>query len=431
MSDKKKVLLLTYYWPPAGGAGVQRWLKMSKYLAQEVNLTVYIPDQANYPVIDNSLESEIPENVKIISHKIKEPYAIAEKLNPKNKTYKKGHIEEEKKQSFLSKISLWVRANLFIPDARAWWILPSTKFLNKYIKENPQDVIITTGPPHSVHVIGLRLKLDNPNLKWIADFRDPWTKIDYFNKLPFTGSALKKHQKLEKEVLKYADKIVTVSPSWAEDFSKVNNKETEVVYNGYDKEDFLTKISPDNNFSITYVGSMNDDRNPTTLWKVLDKLCEDEDVREDFELNLIGHISPHVKDELATYNHLKEKVNFIDYMPHKEAVHHLQKSHILLLLINKTPNEKGIIPGKFFEYLAAKRKILCLGSEGIDIQHLIEKTNSGVFTERNDEHKMEHILKIWYKKFKSDLLNKSPQQNSSSYSRQEAAYKFIQIINNI
>ncbi|MGI9526412.1 MAG: glycosyltransferase family 4 protein [Weeksellaceae bacterium] len=431
MPTKKKVLLLTYYWPPAGGAGVQRWLKMSKHLAKSFDLSIYIPEQAHYATKDESLLAEVPENVNIISHKIIEPYAFAEKLTPKNKAYQKGQIEDPDKQSLLSKASLWVRANLFIPDARAWWIMSSYSFLKKYLKENPQDIIITTGPPHSVHVIGLRLKLNLPELKWIADFRDPWTQIDYFDKLPLSQSSIKKHHKLEKEVLKYADSIVTVSPSWADDLSKIANKEVKIIFNGYDSANFKKEIEPIEEFTISYVGSLNDDRNPTVLWKALDELCKNETFLNDLQLKLIGHISEHVKSELETYPRLKQVVHYIPYLPHQEAINELQKSHILLLLINETSNEKGIIPGKFFEYLASKRKILCLGSEGIDIQHLIEKINAGVFVERNDENKMKETLNIWHKKFKAGLLNKSMKQNHCAYARKESANKYIHLIDNI
>lgn len=433
MAERKKVLLLTYYWPPAGGAGVQRWLKMSKHLAKEFNLTVFHPQNAEYPILDETLLDEIPSEIKNISLPIREPYTIASKLNPKNKTYQKGQIEPKANQSFLSKTSLWIRANMFIPDARAWWIMPSFKYLNKYLKENPQDVIITTGPPHSVHVIGLRLKLRNPQLKWISDFRDPWTDIDYFDKLPLNKSALKKHEKLEKEVLKYADIVTTVSPTWAEDLSNksAKKKEVKVIYNGYDKEDFIKKYNTDKKFTITYVGSLNDDRNPSILWEVLNELCLKDDFNKEFELQLIGHISEHVKNEIISLNRLKENTQFISYLPHGEAIKTLQKSQILLLLINNTPNQKGIIPGKVFEYLASNRRILCFGNQDSDIAQILHKTKAGTVIDRTDDKKMKQILNIWFQQYKKNLLNQNENQHISNYSRKQAACNFIQLIENI
>lgn len=424
-------MLLTYYWPPSGGAGVQRWLKMSKYLAKHFDLTVYHPKNADYPTLDESLLKEIPENITQISQQIREPYGIAAKLNPKNKSYQKGQIEPYENQSFLSKTSLWVRANFFIPDARAWWIMPSFRFLQDYLKENPQDVIITTGPPHSVHVIGLRLKLKNPNLHWIADFRDPWTNIDYFDKLPLRKSALKKHQKLEKEVLKYADVISSVSESWAKDLAVTAQKPVKVVYNGYDKDDFQKEIHADNTFALTYTGSLNDDRNPSVLWKVLDELCLDENFKNELELRLIGHISAHVKEEIATYPQLHEKTIFSDYLPHHKAIKALQKSQILLLLINETANEKGIIPGKMFEYMAANRRILCLGNQDSDIAELLHTTHVGTVIQRHDAASIKKAIQIWFKEYQRNLLNKTTHQNIAAYSRKTAAYEFIRLIENI
>ena len=428
---RKKVLLLTYYWPPAGGAGVQRWLKMSKYLAKHFNLTVYHPQNADYPIIDKSLLNDIPENIQLISKNITEPYSIASYLNPKNKSYQMGQIEPIENQSFISKMSLWVRANFFIPDARAWWIMPSFKFLNNYIQENPQDIIISTGPPHSVHIIGLRLKLRHPNLNWVADFRDPWTDIDYFDKLPLRKSAFKKHQKLEKEVLKHADKITTVSGSWSHELSQKANKNIEVIYNGFDKEDFGKNVYPEKKFIITYVGSLNDDRNAPKLWQVLNDLCSNSEFKNELELRLIGNISTHVKTEILKYKHLKTSVQFLDYLPHQEAIRMLQKSQILLLLINQTANEKGIIPGKLFEYLAANRRILCLGNKKSDIFQILQETRSGVVLNRNDAHEIMQTLKIWFKEFQNNLLNQSQHYNISKYSRKASAYDFIKMIENM
>lgn len=428
---KKKVLLLTYYWPPAGGAGVQRWLKMSKYLAKSFDLTVYHPENADFPVTDESLLNEIPQHVTYISKKINEPYALAAKLNPKNKNYQKGHIEPTENQSVLSKLSLWVRANYFIPDARSWWIMPSFRYLNDYIKNHPQHVIITTGPPHSVHVIGLRLKLRNPQLKWVADFRDPWTEIDYFGKLPLKDSALKKHQKLEKEVLKYADIVTTVSENWAENLSKTAKKDVEVIYNGFERNDFKKKIQPDNKFVITYAGSLNDDRNPSVLWKILNEMCADPDFAKQLELRLIGNISTHVKAEIEQLTVLSQRTVFITYLPHKEAIEQLQRSQILLLLINETPNSKGIIPGKLFEYMAANRRILCLGNPDSDIAEIIRKTGAGIVIDRKNSSVIRETLEKWFQDYNQNSLIPSESIDTDKFSRENAAIQFIRLIENI
>lgn len=428
MHEQKKVLLLTYYWPPAGGAGVQRWLKMSKVLAQHVQLSVYHPKNADYPIIDESLNSQIPKNIIQIQQKIREPYSLARKINPKNKTYQKGMIENKENQSLLSKISLWIRANYFIPDARSLWIQPSYKFLKEYLEQNPQDVIISTGPPHSMHLIGLKLKQEFPKIQWIADFRDPWTNIDYFDKLPLNQKSLTKHQKLERKVLQNADVITTVSPTWSEDLSKLANKSVNVIFNGFDTEDFKHNKASENQFRITYIGSLNEDRNPHLLWETLDELCDVEDFKTVFELQIIGSIAPAVKSEIQQYENLNQKVIFFDYIPHKQAIEALQKSQILLLLINETANEKGIIPGKFFEYLAAKRQILCLGKTDSDIAKLLSDLSAGNVVQRDDKVEMKKVLLQYFDDFKIQKLNQNPPQNIDEFSRESAALQFLKLI---
>lgn len=428
MSKRKKVLLITYYWPPAGGSGVQRWLKMSKVLAEHVDLSVYHPEKATYPITDESLKQEIPEHIQSISQPIREPYALAQKFNAQNKEYQKGMIEERKKQSVLSKISLWVRANLFIPDARVNWIKPSSKYLERYLKKNPQDVIISTGPPHSVHLIAYNLKNSFPDLRWICDFRDPWTAIDYFDKLPMQEWALTKHKNQELKVLQTADVLTTVSPTWANDLSKIADKPVKVIYNGFDKEDFGKNVKPSTKFVMTYIGSLNQDRNPSNLWKALENLCTKEAFYQQFELRLIGAIAPEVKAEIEQLSKLKEKTTFVDYLEHRKAVEALQDSQVLLLLINETANEKGIIPGKFFEYLAAERVIFCVGKKDTDIDNLLTKLSAGSVIERENQKEMENILKIWFHEYENKLLNQNKRLNISSYSRKNAAFEFLKLI---
>ena len=166
MVENKKILVITYYWPPAGGPGVQRWLKFVKYLPENGwQPTVFIPENPSYPLLDESLNAEVPKGLNLIKQKIWEPYQWAEKLNKSNKKFKAGQFDVAKNQSWKSKLSIWVRGNFFIPDARVFWVKPSTKYLKKYLTENHFDAVVTTGPPHSVHLIGLGLKKYFPKLK--------------------------------------------------------------------------------------------------------------------------------------------------------------------------------------------------------------------------------------------------------------------------
>lgn len=428
MKQKKKILLITYYWTPSGSAGVYRWLKMCKHLYKDYEITVFHPENADYPIIDNSLKKEIPKEIKTISGKIYEPYRLAKFFNKKNSDYQKGQIDPKEKQSLFSKLSIWIRANYFIPDARMFWIKPSYNKLRKFLKNNPQDFIVSTGPPHSTHLIALKLKNKFPNIKWIADFRDPWTDIDYFDKLPFTPKAKAKQFALEKEVLQKANQVISVSETWANELSKISSKPVKVIYNGYDK---ISDNQKPKSATITYLGSLNDDRNPAILWKVLEKILkENTTLKENFKLKLIGTISPWVKSEINRYTNLSSCTDFINHIPQQQALEEISRSKVLLLLMNDTPNQKGIIPGKFFEYLASKRSILCLGNENSDLAKLIEKTASGVCIDRNNNEKIEKILNefLIQKSFNELTINSN---NFEKYSRKAAAKEFSELIEKI
>lgn len=418
MVNKPKLLLITYYWPPAGGAGVQRWLKMSRYLAKHFEISVFSPENADYPITDESLNQEIPENTLNLQNKIWEPYAWAEKLSPKSQNFKKGNLKSKEKKSLTANFLLWIRANYFIPDARMFWIPSSVKFLKKYLEKNTFDAVISTGPPHSTHLIALALKKTYPNLVWLADFRDPWTQIDYFEQLPFTSKSIKKHQKLENEVLKKADIVTSVSPSWAKGLENLGAEKVEVVYNGFDEEDFSIKFpKPLKNSlpEITYVGSLNNDRNPNFLWEGLDDFLA-KNPAQVFKLKFIGNIAEETKQKILSLKKLKEKTVFLDYMPHEQVIKHLHRATILLLLMNDTPNIQGIVPGKFFEYLAAERPILAIGKQQTDLDLILKQTQSGEMINFGDAMGVKCFLEkylnstIPFKPFKNNFTRASAAQ---------------------
>ena len=236
MNQPKKILIITYYWPPSGGPGVQRWLKFVKYLPEfGWKPTVFIPENPSYPIVDESLSKEVSDELEIIKTKIWEPYQIAEFFGKDNKKFKAGQFDVGNNQSWKSKLSIWVRGNFFIPDARVFWVQPSAKFLKKYLKENHFDAFVTTGPPHSMHLIGLELKKEFPRIKWIADFRDPWTEISYYKHLKLTKSADQKHRNLEQQVFEKADITLATSFSDAENFRQ-KGANAFCITNGFDSE---------------------------------------------------------------------------------------------------------------------------------------------------------------------------------------------------
>jgi len=327
----KKVLIITYYWPPSGGAGVQRWLKFVKYLRQfQWEPVVYCPSAAEYPEQDLSLIKDIPEKLELLQHPIWEPYEIYKQFIGRGKDEKisAGFLAEEKRASLMEKISIWVRGNLFIPDARKFWIKPSVRFLSEYLTTHPVDVIISTGPPHSCHLIArkLRKKFDIP---WIADFRDPWTNIDFYPDLMLTGLADKKHHQLEKAVLTEADAVIAVSPGLAAEFNVIYPREYHVITNGFDGDDLQSsaEIITDKKFSLVHIGSLVPARNPEKLWKVLNKMvCEESEFKDDLEIKLVGKVDYSVRESIEREG-LSSFLNKIDYVPHSEVATIMQRLH--------------------------------------------------------------------------------------------------------
>jgi len=422
----KKALIITYYWPPAGGSGVQRWLKFVKYFRDfDIEPIVYTVDDANYPIEDNSLISEIPKNTEVLKQPIWEPNSLFTKIG-KKKIESAGFINPN--PSFFDKILQYVRANYFIPDARKFWVKPSVKYLKKYLEENKVDVIISTGPPHSMHLIGLQLK-KLLNVKWIVDFRDPWTEIDYFHQLPLTKKAIARHHALEKEVIVNADAVLVVGDTMRKSYQKFNSNIITVT-NGFDEVISNIEIAIDSKFTITHIGLMNADRNPTILWEVLSEISRsDNEFKRNFELKLIGKIDASVLRDIAKFN-LKNNVCLIDYVAHNEVVKYQKKSQVLLLIVNNVPSAKGILTGKIFEYLMAKRPILGIAPIDGDLAEIINETNSGIVIGFNQKEELKKAILELYSKFKNENLGVQS-TNIAQYHRKELTKKVSKIINSI
>jgi len=424
-----KVLVITYYWPPAGGSGVQRWLHFVKYLVEiGVEPVVFTVQNPNFPIEDASLLTQVPKAVHVIRQKIHEPNTLFSK---KNKQTAAGFLQEN--PTFFQKIALYVRANYFIPDARKFWITPSVKTLKKYLESNPVDWIITTGPPHSVHLIGKKLQrlLSKNSLKkhpkWLVDFRDPWTDIDYFHQLPLTAKSLKKHHKLEQAVLKQADVVTVVSETMKAAYLK-HNPHTYVITNGYDGKISKGDAVLDTKFSMTHVGMLNADRNPHIFWEVLKELTETNVAfKEQLQVNLIGKVAQEVKESILK-NKLEKQVSFTSYIPHNQIESHQVKSQVLLLFVNDVPSAKGIVTGKIFEYLRAKRPLLAIAPHHGDLAQIINETHSGKLIDFKDKEHLKKVILEYFNLFKKQSLVVSS-QNISQYHRKNLTKRLVEILN--
>jgi glycosyltransferase involved in cell wall biosynthesis len=430
----KKVLIITYYWPPTGGAGVQRWLKFSKYFRSfGWEPIIYTPSNPDFPIHDYTLLKDIPASLTVLKTHISEPYDFYRKIMGKKKTetVNQGFLSEGKENKFLQKLMIWLRGNFFIPDARKFWIKPSVKYLSDYIIKHKVDAMISTGPPHSMHLIAFGLK-QKFNIPWIADFRDPWTQIDFYHQLQLTKFADNKHKKLEKSVLQHADKVVTVSSHWANDLHKLCNRNINVITNGFDTDDFNTEYAEPllKGFLLHHIGALNKDRNPHTLWKVLGEICkENNEFKSDLKLKFTGKTDAAVLESLKQ-NGLLENTEKTDYMTHSEVVKLLIKSPILLLPLNDTPNVLGILPGKLFEYLAAKRPIFAIGNEQGDSAKIIKDSNAGTMVGFKDEKNTRKKILEFYQLFKQNLL-KVNSNSVEKYSRKNCAESFTKLLNEI
>ena len=402
-----RVLLITYYWPPAGGSGVQRWLKFVKYLPSfGVEPIVYTVENPSYAVEDPSLSDEVPENLKVITKSIWEPNSILGRLKLKKTKQSAGFLDPN--PSFFGRQMQYIRANYFIPDARKFWIKPSVRKLTSFVKEHKIDIIITTGPPHSLHLIGAALQ-KKTGVKWVADFRDPWTNIDYFHNLPLTNKAKRKHHELETMVLNRADAVVVVGKFMKREFNDSNDKVV-VITNGFDDEDQTREVALDTKFSISHIGMMNADRNPKILWQALKELIEEsEDFAKDLSVKLIGKCDQEVYQSVADFK-LQNYVSFVAYMAHKDVLKFQRASQILLLAVNRVPSAKSVITGKVFEYLQSERPIIGIGPVDGDLAEILHETGSGQMIDFDDIASLKDLLRKQYALYQAGGIKSKAKQ---------------------
>lgn len=427
----KKILIITYYWPPSGGAGVHRWLGFVKYLKSNGYFPIiYTPENPDSSVEDPSLLSKIPDGIEVIKQNIWEPYGYYKRIIgvKKDEKINTGFISEEKKPGLIENFAIWIRGNFFIPDARKFWIKPSIKFLKKTIKENNIDLIITTGPPHSMHLIGLGLKKEF-DIKWIADFRDPWTNIDFYDQLKLSKKSDRKHRDLEKEVLKSADLCIAIGNTLGNELSELGSKNVKVITNGFDGEILISK-QPSGKFSIGHFGSLGASRNPQSLWEVLAGIGkEDASFFDDLQIELVGKVDHSVLNEIKNYK-LEHFLVRSGQIPYNEAQRKMEACQVLLLVANNTPNAKGILTSKLFEYMRTSRPILAIGPVESDMSDIMNEVYGSSAIDYSDEKGLEkEVLKL-YNAFKNGNLVVDASK-TRKFHREELTQRLIKSIESL
>ena len=356
---------------------------------------VYCPENPNYLKTDESLLREVSNDTTILKTPVTEVSKFA--FRPK-KTTTTGVANATN-----NKLLSFIRGNFFTPDAKVLWVKPSVEFLTDYLTENPVDVIISTGPPHSMHLIAQQLK-KSFDIPWMADFRDPWTDLYYNKDFYQLGFAKRKNKRLEEKVLKTADVVVTVGNELKKYFDRFNSN-VEVITNGFDDEvDNHEKIELSQKFSLSYIGLLPKSSLPTNLLMAIQRLIdENSDFKNDIELNFIGDIHESVS-ALIHELQLSNYTNFFGYVPHKDAIKYQKSAQVLLVLIPNVDGNKGIITGKVFEYMAANRPILALGPINGDLQSILTNSNAGTIIDYDDYVKIKSVLIELYTKFKTQKL---------------------------
>ncbi len=397
----KKVLIITYYWPPSGGAGVQRWLKFAKYLPDygiEPLILTVDPQYASYPQVDKSLEKEIPPNLKIFKTRSFEALRILSGIFGK-KSVPYGGFSNVDRRSFFQMLLRFIRGNFFIPDARVGWNRYAEKKAREIMLTHDIDTIITTGPPHSTHLVGLRLKT-SLRVKWIADFRDPWTDIYYYSDMLHSPVVKRIDSMKERRVLLEADGVIAINNSVRDLLvSKTGKADTgkfTVITNGFDEEDFEFPAVVSDSFVITYTGTMSGHYHLQVFFRTLSKL-----VNKYPELNikfrLAGNISFSIEKVIKKYG-LWDSFESLGYVEHEMLAGILKGSTVLLYVFPKTENYKGS-SGKLFEYLAARRPIIAIDNIESDAAEIINECEAGICFSPEDKeglmHYLEHLVAVF------------------------------------
>ena len=414
-----KVLIISYYWPPKISPGVFRWYYFSKYL----------PNYGYKPIVFTPLTSKVnnsrnqfDNNIDLIKRKIFDPSDILSSLFKTN--INKGILSSS--NSILNNFLSWIRINFFIPDSRIFWVKPSVNYLKKYIENNNIKTIITTGPPHSIHLIGLKIK-DILNINWIADFRDPWSSWDILQDMKPNNKIINKHKELEKKILKNANKVIVTNPNlYSEFLNIIDANKLELLTNGTllfkSKKQYGSK-----KFKISYLGLLNKFRFPKVFFNVLKELIiKNDEIDKDIEIFISGTIDKSIYNYLINDSILKTKLNYVQNVEYENTFHHFNSSSLLLLLLNK--KSINTTPTKVFDYATSGTPVLTLGEKkDKNMDLLLRELSLEKIVSYSDKISIEKTILRSYKNFKLNIKNK-PSDNIKKYDRKYLAEKLSKIL---
>ena len=422
----KKVLIISYYWPPAGGPGVQRWMKFVKYLPEyNIKPILYVPENPNYPIYDYSLNDEVSEKLEIIKNPITEISNIISNSKSLN-LIRSGNIPNTKEQSLFQRLLFFIRGNLFIPDMKILWKNKSIDFIENYLSKTKIDVVITTGPPHSLHLIGYELK-KRLNIKWISDFRDPWVNLNYLNRFHLLPSVKRRHKKLRDKVLINSNSVIVTSEKLKKLYKEIAPNIFKIT-NGYDYE--YSTVNIDSKFSISHIGSLYPERNPKYLWDIIDEICiNNEEFRSNLQINFIGNTSEKIIKYLSnkTFNSC---IKFFDYVDYKRAIEFMCSSQILLMVEVNDNDSSYAIPGKLFDYLNSKRPIIAIGPDNSEVNQILYDTNAGKFFNYNESINLKLHIENLYNQYEMGSISYDA-KNISIYRRKNLTEELSKIINKV
>jgi glycosyltransferase involved in cell wall biosynthesis len=430
---EKKVLIIAYYWPPSGGSGVQRWLKFVKYLPG-FGWTPYVftPENPSFAIRDESLLKDIPAEAEVIKFPIWEPYRVFSTVSSvvgEKKSQGQPTLIYGKERSFFQRLTTWIRGNLIIPDPRVFWVRPSVKFLKDFLRDNHIRTIITTGPPHSIHLIGYRLKKKNPSLKWIADFRDPWTEWGLLDSLSVGKIARSFHARMEANVLKHANSVVTITPFYVRRFEALSGRRVVLLSNGYDPEDFESlQLQPMTKFVVRHVGIVNEKCDPRPFMLAIEEVArENLSFGQDVLVDFVGEVHPQFRAFVEASPTMASFTTFTAAVPHNELIHMYGRSSLLLIILTGYKDAEGYMPGKLFEYLATGLPVFGTGPENGDAAAVLKETGAGVMLEEIHREKIKATLLAFYQEWKKGGVNFKSTADIK-YSRREITRRLTELL---